>query len=246
MNKKSLVNFCGLFHLSENAIRTLRNLPHRFARNCRVLQIVLLLVFIASPASALGFRLGAQVSSDRTSFSGDLPDEGSWEARASLGAGVVAEMTVTSDVAVSFQPSYAPRNSRQVFEEWGEVIESIDYDLNYVSLPLIVRVTADPVGVRGFVTAGLDLGVLIDATKHTESGSEDITDDFTSTTIGALFGAGAMVPVKRHFLTFEFRYKQGFDNILTGGGGNTDIASPSVKYKGFSLLVGFLFTLGGE
>ena len=157
-------------------------------------------------------------------------------------------MTVTPDVSVSFQPAYAPRNSRQVFEERGEIVESIEYDLNYVSLPLIVRVTGDPVGVRGFVTAGLELGILIDATKITESGSEDITDEFNSTNIGALFGAGAMVPVRRHFLTFEFRYGQGLRNIFDNNGedDNTGIKSPSAKYKEFGLLVGFLFTLGGE
>jgi hypothetical protein len=206
------------------------------------------LVVFASPANALGFRLGAQISGLRSSFTGDLPDEGSWEARTSPGAGIVAEMTVTPDVAVSFQPAYAPRNSRQVFEEWGEVVESIDYDLNYISLPLIVRVTGDPMGVRGFVTAGLALGILVDATKITEAGSEDITDEFNSTNIGALFGAGAMVPVRQHFLTFELRYEQGLRNIFDSNGenNNTGIRSPSAKYKEFGLLVGFLFTLGGE
>ena len=151
-------------------------------------------------------------------------------------------------MALSFQPAYIPRDSRQLFWQHGKVSDTIDYDLDYLSLPLIVRVTGDPVGVRGFVTAGLDLGILIDATATGENGSEDISDDLESTTIGALFGAGVMVPVKRHFLTFELRYSQGLDDIVARDGDttNTETASPSVKYRGFGLLVGFIFTLGGE
>jgi len=160
----------------------------------------------------------------------------------------LAELAFTPDVALSFQPSYAPRDCRQLFYDNSEVIGAIDYDLNYVSLPLLVRVTGDPVGVRGFVTAGFELGILIDATAHTEKGSKDISDGFDSTTIGALFGAGVMVPVKRHFLTFEIRYTQGLDDIIAHEKDSTDtgIASTSVKYRGFGLLVGFLFTLVGE
>jgi len=160
----------------------------------------------------------------------------------------VAELAVTPDVAVSFQPAYVPRDGREVFEQDNRVLGTIDYDLNYVSLPLIVRVTGEPVGVRGFVTAGLDLGILIDATATDETGSTDISDGLNSITFGALFGAGVMVPVRRHFLTFEFRYSQGLDDIVDRGVDSIDagFSSPSVKYRSFGLLVGFLFGLGGE
>jgi len=203
----------------------------------------MLVVIITVPAGAVGFRLGAQVAGARGSLTGDLPDEGYWQAQSGLGAGVVAELTITSDVAVSFQPSYVPRGGSQVLSD-----DTVDYDFDYLSLPVIVRVTGDPLGVRGFVTAGVDVGILIEATANDETGSKDISDGLESTTIGALFGAGVMVPVKRHFLTFELRYSQGLDNIIVRDEDTTDtgIAGPSVKYRSFGLLVGFLFTLGGE
>lgn len=206
------------------------------------------LVVTAVPAGAVGFRLGAQVAGTSNSLTGDLPDEGSWEGQISFGAGITAELTFRPDVALSFQPSYTPRDCQQVFRKNSRVIATTDYELDYFSLPLLVRVTTDPEGVRWFVTAGLELGIFVDATMTDDLGSTDISDAFDSTTIGALFGAGVMVPVKRHFLTFEFRYDQGLDDILAGEESSTDsgIDSPSVKYRGLGLLVGFLFTLGGE
>ena len=248
METKNILNIIRLVSPSTVAVRSPGSTPSRIARICRMSMIAAALVVIAVPAGAVGFRLGAQVMGTNTSLTGDLPEEGSWEGQFSAGAGIVAELAFRPDVALSFQPSYTPRDSRQVFEFQGQRTATIDYELNYFSLPLIVRITGDPVGVRGFVTAGLELGILIDATATTELGSKDITDDFNSTTIGALFGAGVMVPVKRHFLSFEFRYDQGLDDIVARGDDSTDssIAGQSVKYRGFGLLVGFLFTLGGE
>ena len=199
------------------------------------------------PAKAVSFRLGAQVIGSHSSLRGDLPDEGSWEGTAGVSGGLVAELNLTSDVSISLQPAYAPRGGREVFMKRRFVIGTIDYDIEYLTLPLIVRVTGDPVGVRGFVTAGLDFSILVDATAKTDSTSRDISDGLDSTSIGALFGAGVMVPVSKHFLTFEVRYVQGLDDIVNRDAStDTGMASKSVKYRDIHLLSGLLFTLGGE
>jgi hypothetical protein len=211
--------------------------------------LVLGLVMLALPAHAGVFRLGVQGSGGINSVSGDLPEEGSWQSPAVFGGGISAEFNFTANMALSFQPSLAPRDTRRVFkDELGQIIFSTDYDLNYLSLPLIVRVTADPLGVRGFVTAGLDVSVLMDATASSGTASQDVSDQFDSTNFGALFGAGVMVPISRHYFTFEARYVQGIDDMVARGSGDTDsdLAGPSVKYRGLHLVVGFLFTFGGE
>ena len=215
----------------------------------RILGVVLATAMLgaaAVPAGAVGFRLGAQVIGSQSSLIGDLPDEGSWESISGLSGGLIAELALTPDVSISLQPAYAPRGGREVFMKRRWVTGFIDYDLNYVTVPLVVRVTGDPVGVRGFVTAGLDFSFLIDATARTDSTSQDISGGLDSTTIGALFGAGVMVPVSKHFLTFELRYVQGLDDIVNRDEGSTDtgMASPSVKYRDIDLLIGFVFTLG--
>ena len=218
---------------------------HRHLLPATIVAVALIAAVV--PAKAVSFRLGAQVIGSYSSLRGDLPDEGSWEGTTGVGGGLVAEVNFTSDVSLSFQPAYAPRGGTEVFMKRSFVIGTIDYDLDYLTLPLIVRVTGDPVGVRGFVTAGLDFSILIDATAKTDSTSRDISDGLDSTSIGALFGAGVMVPVARHFLTFEVRYVQGLDDIVNRDASTeTGMASPSVKYRDINLLIGFLFTLGGE
>jgi hypothetical protein len=210
--------------------------------------IVAILTATATSASGLNLKLGAQVYGVSNTLTGELPEEGNWKGRSGLGAGLVAEMNVAKDVSISFQPGYTPRNSRQEFEERNIVVGYTDYDINYVSLPLLVRVTGDPVGVRGFVTAGFEFSILVDATADGESGTEDISDDLDSTTLGALFGAGAMVPIGPNFLTFEFRYVQGLDDIVKRDGSEPEqgLSSPSIKYRGLDLLVGVIFVIGGE
>jgi len=207
---------------------------------------------VGGPTGALGDtrgRLGLQGLAVSNELTGELPDEGSWKALIGFGVGLVAELDLGTTVSLSFQPTLTPRNSRQEFKIFNQVVDHIDYDLTYLSLPLIVRVTGNPEGVRGFVTGGMDLGILIDATATgTTTSSEDIKDDLNPTSLGALFGAGVMVPVSRHFLSFELRYVQGLDDIVNreDSGTETSFTSPSVKYRGLELIVGFLFGLGGE
>lgn len=217
----------------------------------RVLQATLIaaiLASIATPASGLNANLGVQVYGVSNTLTGELPEEGNWKGRMGPGAGLVAELNVAEDVTISFQPGYTPRKSRQEFEERKVVVGYIDYDFDYLSLPLLVRVTGDPAGVRGFVTAGFEFSILIDATASGESGRVDISDELDSMTLGALFGAGAMVPIGPNFLTFELRYVQGLDDIVNRDGSEPEqgLGSPSVKYRGLDLLVGVLFNFGGQ
>jgi hypothetical protein len=218
------------------------------ARCIIVIVPVLALAALATPALGLSGKLGVQGIGVNNSLTGSLPNEGSWQGQWGFGAGILAEVDLTADIAISFQPGLTPRRCQQQFKRRGEVIDAIDYEIDYLSMPLLVRVTADPVGVRGFVTAGLDLSILLEARYDAGEGSQDITDEFESTSVGALFGAGAMIPIGRHFVVLEARYVQGLDDIVVRDGdqGESGLSSPSIKYKGLELLVGFAFTLGGD
>lgn len=209
--------------------------------------VAILTAVTTRPAGAACYRLGAQVFATSSSLSGDLPDDGSWQGRSGVGGGLIAELLFTSDISLSLQPAWIPRGGRQVFEERKQVVGVINYDMDYFSVPAVVRITGEPVGVRGFVTAGLSFSFLADATAQTDSASVDISDGLRKTSVAALFGAGAMFPVGSHFITAEVRYTQGLNDIVdrdsqTG----TGLVSPSVKYRDFDLMVAFLFTLGGK
>lgn len=210
--------------------------------------IAALLMAAASPADALSGKLGVQVMGVGNSLTGELPAEGSWNGRSGFGGGLLAEWHLTTDISLSLQPSYVPRLSRQEFKQKGVVVGAIDYEFDYLSIPLIVRVTGDPVGVRGFVTAGLDLSVLLDASYGDGEGKTDIKNSLESTSLGALFGAGALFPVGRNFAVLEVRYVQGLGDIIDRSGEEPDpgLGSPSIKYRGLLLIGGFAFTLGGD
>lgn len=216
----------------------------------RVLQttITLVLILAAVPVAALDGGLGVQITAAGNSLTGSLPDEGSWKGRGGLGAGIMAELNFAPDITLSFQPEYLPRNSRQEFKSKGVVVGYIDYDFNYLNLPLLVRVTGDPIGVRGFVTGGLEISYLLDATMVSEGESLDISDQLNEMTIGALLGAGVMVPLGNNFLLFELRYVQGLEDIVNHDGSEQDtgLGSPSVKYRGLHLKAGFVLSWGGD
>jgi hypothetical protein len=214
----------------------------------RVVAAGLIVALTATPASALSGRLGAQVAAVGNELTGELPGEGHWNGSLGLGASLVAEFDLADDVALSFQPGFMVRSCRQEFRQYNRVTGYLDYEFDYLSLPLLVRVTGDPVGTRGFVTAGLDLGILIDAMVTDGEDRQEIDETLRPTTLGALFGAGIMIPLGRHFLTLELRYSQGLRDMVVRDGSETDVGftSPSVKYRGLSLVGGFAFSLGGE
>ncbi len=221
----------------------------------RIQQVFLISVLLTAvigtiPSNALGGiggKFGLQVQATTNKFTGELPEEGSWVSGFGPGVGLVAEVDLLSDVALSLQPTFLSRNSRREFNRFNTVVDYVDYELDYLTLPLIVRVAGTSQGTRGFVTGGLELGILLDATATgTQTGTQDIKDNLNSTTLGALFGAGVMVPVSRNFLIFEVRYFQGLEDIVNRDGkeSDADFTSPSVKYRGLGLIVGFLFGLG--
>lgn len=210
--------------------------------------LLLAMVMAAFTCTAHAGGVGLQISSVNNKLSGALPGEGSWAGRGGWGASLLLELDLAPDVSLSCQPGFTPRNSRQEFKVKGKVKGFLDYDFNYVTLPLLVRVTGEPLGVRGFVTAGMELSILQDASVISEGRPTDMSDALNDLALGALFGAGALVPAGRHFLVFELRYHQGLDDIVARGDSDTDsgLTSPSVKCRGVALQAGFLYKWGGD
>jgi len=212
--------------------------------------LLILLCCLPGRAPGLEFGLGAYGSGISHSLSGDLPKDDKWAGGGSLGAGLQLELHFTEDIALSFQPGFTPRNCQRSFVYQGEVIDRTDYELDYLSFPLLVRVSSDPGGIRGFVTAGMNLGHLVDGRAKAGDGtSQEIQTPLNDYTIGALFGAGAMFPVSdRNSILVELRYEQGLEDIVDRGAATpySGFDSPSIKYRVFLLQASWLFTTGGE
>ena len=78
--------------------------------------------------------------------------------------------------------------------------------------------------------------------------SEDFEESLDDFTIGALFGAGALIGVGNQRLVLEFRYEQGIDDIVDRAqmdpAGIDSILS--VKYRELKFSAGILFGPGGR
>jgi hypothetical protein len=214
----------------------------------RPVALILLLVLLAPPAAAVDWAVGLNAVGTRNSFTGDLPDDGKWKPKSSFGGGAIFDLEFTDDIALSFQPTWITRGSIQVAEKNGIVLARVDYDLTYLSLPLLVRVASDPGRVRGFVTAGLVPAYLLDASLKFDGVTEDIKGEFREFSLGALFGAGALIAAWGQHLILEFRYEQGLEDVVERGQPEQfELDSiESVKYRELKFSVGVLFGAGGE
>jgi hypothetical protein len=185
--------------------------------------------------------LGPFLFVNSTSFSGDVPADFSYASQSKPGGGIMFDYYLQDDVALSLQPMIVQKGSDLVRKRQGQVIERIEFDLTYLSLPLALKVTGTSRS-RMYVSGGLELNVLLDAKETTEIGEESVKDDFESVELNAHFGVGGLIAVGKNYVFVEGRYTQGLSNILANS--RDDLVS--IKTVSYILMAGFLFSLGGD
>jgi len=191
------------------------------------------------------FLVGATAGLSSTSFSGDVPDDGSYTSLMGFSAGVVGEYSLTPDIRLSVQPSYARRGTGVAFDV-GEhdPRDSLELSLDYCSIPVMARFLTP--GGSWFVNGGLDLGFLLAASARDVNAGRtaDVKDFINSVDLMMLIGAGVAFPLDPAVLSFELRYSQslinaGSDEQLQAAAG----IPPRFRSSGFQLLAAVLFPL---
>ena len=216
----------------------------------RLLLISVLIAAIASsalpPRSAYAarFTVGPILSSNHTSFGGDVPPENHYEGITGFGGGIAFDYYLHDDVAISIQPMFLQKGADLVWERDKFELRRVELRADYLSIPLALKVMQKSRS-RVFAHGGLDFNFLLDA-KRTEDGvTSDFTDGFESFEFGASFGVGGLIAVGNNYITVEARYSQGLTNIenksLT-----PDESTTSIKTTGLVLIVGWLFQFGGS
>jgi Outer membrane protein beta-barrel domain len=210
--------------------------------------LLLVTVSIASPAHAHAAAAGALLGVGRQSISGDAPPNTSYGARGGLIAGVQGEISLTPDIALSVQPSFAQRRTTLTSVEDVTGENALDLNLDYVSVPVLLKF--EIAGGRTYFAGGVDVGFLKSAHLTGNGVDDDIKDRFHSTDVGALFGFGVLFPVGKPRLTTELRYVQGLVN-LSGGFASSDVDGSTTSSLpdrfhsgGLELVAGILFPLG--
>jgi hypothetical protein len=125
-----------------------------------------------------------------------------------------------------------------------EAVDSLKVAANYLTLPLLVKIVSG--GGKAYVSGGVDLGFLLDATLASATNSEDIGDTFRPIDLSAVFAFGVMLPVGRPRLTIELRYSQSIINTASSDQ-DPEVYSlpPRFRWSGLQLFAGFLYPFGG-
>lgn len=144
---------------------------------------------------------------------------------------------------VGIQPEilYSRRGLMWEFEWAIDETAKIEYLLDYIEIPVLVKLNVLPAGpIRPFVFGGPSYGYLLKATgRYTspeETQTEDIKDMFEKSAWGGIVGAGLELKTPVVLLTLDARYHIGLANVIK------EVAEgETAKHKGFSVMVGIGF-----
>ena len=210
----------------------------------------LLIAVIASSAllprcaQAGKLTLGPILSAGRASLGGDVPPENHYEGFMAFGGGIAFDYYLRDDVAISIQPTFVQKGADLVWERSKVELARVEFRSDYLSIPLALKITQTSRN-RMYAHGGIDFNFLLGA-ERTENGvTENFDNGFKDFEFAASFGVGGLIAVGNNYIMIEGRYSQGLSNIS-----NDDLTpnndTTSVKNTGLSLIVGWLFQIGGS
>jgi hypothetical protein len=212
----------------------------------RSLPTALLFVIFVTPAVHSQVNLGAFGGVDMTNLSGDAPSKTKYRSETGFAVGVVGEFRVASDVWLSLQPTWLQRGTKIAFAVEGEeeAVDSLKVAADYLTVPLVVKIVAGH--GKTYVSGGLDLGFLLNATLSGAGENQDVSHTFRPIDLSAIFAFGVMLPIGRPRLTIELRYSQSIINAASSEQ-DPEVYSlpPRFRWAGLQLFAGFLYPLGG-
>jgi len=206
----------------------------------------LLLTALAAHPVHSQVAIGVFGGIDRTDLSGDAPSGIKYRPETGFAVGAVGEYRIATDVWLSLQPTWLQRGTKIAFAVDGEeeAVDSLKVAVNYLSLPLLAKIVSG--NGKTYVSGGVDLGFLLNATLSGTADAEDISHTFKPIDLSAIFAFGVMLPIGRPRLTIELRYSQSIVNAASSEQ-DPEVYSlpPRFRWSGLQLFAGFLYPLGG-
>lgn len=184
-----------------------------------------LLVGIASAAHAqTGVRFGLKAGANYTSVTADNTD--AIESKIGLQAGALANFGLSDLISIQPEVLYSQKGYQL------EADSDIKLKLNYIDIPVLVKVNADGL----FFEAGPQLGILAGAKITDGDDDEDVKDGYNTVDFGYVAGLGYQAESGP---MIGLRYNGGISNIIKNGSD-----SDKVRNSAFQLYVGYVF--GGK
>ena len=211
--------------------------------------LILLLLNLTLSGVQAQLSLGLNGGLTRTDFSGDPPKGfGVFGPRSGWSAGLHAEYRLSDAVSLSLNPGYSVLKSKYSIlnDSATKVIDSTYLTYKAVSIPLHVRIWSE--NGRFFVLAGVEMAYSIDfsgkilISPSIQNSSSYNVEDLL---FYAHFGGGFIIPLGKPYLSFEFRYSQGL-NDLTAPLFQQGSWLPRTKLVNTHFLLGFHYPIGSS
>jgi hypothetical protein len=217
------------------------------------LKIVFLFFILAlstiSASVEAQFSIGANAGVTRLKLSGDpVNGSGFFKPAPGVSSSIRLDYRFSEAVSISLQPGYSTLRSKyQVMNDSGTAaIDSTILTLKTFSLPLHALVWSE--NGRFYVLAGMQWDYTL--SFNGETPVSPYSSSYTTTSyevrdhyIYVQFGAGFIVPLGKPYLSFEFRYSQGLQD-LTNTLFHHDSFLPRTKLTHTSFIVGLQIPLG--
>jgi len=195
------------------------------------------------------FSLGVNTGVTRMKFSGDpVNGYGFFKPSPGIVSALRMDYRFSEAVSISFQPGYSSLRSRyKVMNDSGTAaIDSTILSMKNFSLPLHAVVWSE--NGRFFVLAGMQLDYTLsfngeDPISPYSSSGTTTTVDVRDFQIYMQFGAGFIIPLGKPYLSFEFRYSQGLQD-LSNALIHKDSFLPRTKLTHTSFVIGLQIPLG--
>lgn len=196
----------------------------------------LFLLLLSASMSFGQIYIGAFVGLNSSKLAGDAPKDATYKSLMGANVGAYFDIKLGKSIWLSLQPSYTQEGTKISYTVRGkeEPVDSIKLRLNYLSLPVLLKVQST--NKRFYALGGIEAGYLVDSYISSHDIKEEIKTDVSEYNIAAHFGAGFRIPVGFGRIFIELRYTQGILNLTDEPLEGSII--PRVKTSGYKILAG--------
>lgn len=218
--------------------------------------VVLLMFFSSTTFAQLPFKLGVRAGLNlaNLSFDPDLPSGVDKSSHTGFKFGAMAELGFIPMFAIQIEPMYVQGGaelSGPLFNDGFQLVNGkITYKLSYLEIPILLKLKIPtPGGIRPYVFAGPNIGILLSSNETDEpngyqSSDMDFKDYTSSTNFGIDFGAGVGFDIAPLItLLIDGRYSLGLTNVLNDKGKQLLNSDQTVKNRGIQIVAGLMFGL---
>ncbi len=214
-----------------------------FKLSTRILVLTFLMILNLQINAQFSVGLIGNLSS--SSLSGNSPPSTEYNSLVGFGGGLMLDYKATDEVTVSIQPMFLPKGTTVSYDlpSYEEQRDSLNLNLSYFSLPIMVKVVASKVV---YVTGGFEFDYLQSAksTLVNIDSENEVTDLIESLDVSANFGVGFSFEVSAIELFFELRYSIGLLNASNIPADDEIDIPPEFKNTSTQLLFGIMYPFG--